>query len=110
MKLRISQKVAKSMDNNNFGDLQPSTCFCHSHFKTIQALRMSDTLKKQSQQKQAFLLLVAAQWWFVSLLIKLLIGSENCALSLYVYVEGLQIQSHMLLCPHLFVISHSINS
>ena len=32
--------------------------------------------------------LVVVQWWFVSLLLKLSIGSENCALSLCAYVEG----------------------
>ena len=44
---------------------------------------MSDVAQNASPVKAG---LLVVQWYFVSLLIKLSIGSENCALSLYAYV------------------------
>ena len=75
------------MDNNNsqkFADLWPSASLLRA---TTAVSRPPKTLcltcfRKQSQQKQTHLLLVVCQWWLVSLLIKLSIGSENCDLSL----------------------------
>ena len=52
---------------------------CQSHFKAIQALVYA---RKQSQQKYTCLLLAMCQWRLVSILVNLLIGSKNCALSL----------------------------
>ena len=55
----------------------------HEHWYT------SEMSQKAAPVKATCLLLVEVQWYLVSLLIKLLIGSENCALLLFVHVVTL---------------------
>ena len=94
--------IAKSMDSNaskSFSNVQLSACLLRittcNHFKAIQALGTSDMLQTPVFIKADLLLLVVFYWWFVSLLIKLSIGNDNCVLSLCVYVEGFCKSGHI---------------
>ena len=89
--------IAESMDNNNsqsFGDLSPSVCLLSATTAISRPLNTGVHLTHLKKQPQTCLLLVVVQWWFVSLLIKLLIGSENCALSLCMYMVSLRKSGH----------------
>ena len=77
------------MNNNNqlFGDIQPSACLLRAATaisKQSEHCHTFDIPQKAAPVKADLLVMVVAQWCFVSLLIKLLIGSKNFALSLCV--------------------------
>ena len=76
------------MDNYNsqsFGDLQPITCLLRAAIASVCQACLKKCMSGMPQKAAPVKLpLVVAHWLFVSLLI----GSENCSLSLHVYVKG----------------------
>ena len=98
MKPYCVSNIAISRDSNNhqsLGDLLPSACMVRAATRLPQPFQgyLSTSvcltcLKKWPQYRQTCLALVEVQWWFISLLIKLSNGSENCILSLGASVDS----------------------